>query len=199
MTVAEVALIAIGGVTLVAVLAGLALQVRSYWLDRARRQTLSVVHLHLEVDEDLQAIYSELTCDHALEMFNYNYVRVDEPGVLGGVTRCGQLIRSVTSHPATIEEWKTRPRTSVMAYTAKSILAYDEVVLHDQCAECWQSVAIHTHSPAEECKSPAEPIPLPQTGDLAVHLKKLLDELGIPVIECPQERNPPDCESGAAR
>ncbi len=85
----------------------------------------------------------------------------------------------------------------MMAYTAKSMLAYDEVVLRDQCAECWQPVAMPAHSLAEDqrdCEFPAldEVKPLPQTGDLAVQLRNLLDELGTPVIECPPENREDD-------
>ena len=190
-------LIAIGAVTLVAVLIGLGLSWWHFRLKRAERAALKVVHLHFEVYDDEQVgVHPAINCEHALAMFNYHYVVQDTPGVLGGITRCGRPIRSVTSHPATVEEYSRRPGAGMGVYTAKSMLAYDEVEGEYQCAECWQAVAMVAHPLVDgwghcEAAWPTEVTPLPlyptplTTDDLGEDLLNLFDELGISVIEYP--------------
>ena len=82
MTGAEIVLITIGGVTLVAVLMGLGLQIHNYWIARRQRRALEVVHLHHEQDD-------ETAFDDNLEaVFG---------SVPAGYTRCRQQVGRVTS------------------------------------------------------------------------------------------------------
>ena len=118
MAAADIILIILGAATLVTVLVGLGVQLRSYYRDQAEREALRIVHLHLDPDETNDFVADVLLATPA------------------GFTKCRQPVSRVTSHPAVVVAKPTRPSGNVLES------GFSEVDERDRCPECWKPAVI---------------------------------------------------------